>query len=126
MLDGWSVAELKRQKDTGLFMRLALSKNKEEILKLAQHGQIALTPKDIVKDVDVCIVMYMGYFAKEENREDENPPIGIIMSKDKDDLLVEYATYEMNSQLFVSKYQLYLPDKEELRNMISRQLENGI
>jgi hypothetical protein len=68
--------------------------------------------------------MYMGYFAKEENREDENPPIGIILSKDKDDLLVEYATYEMNSQLFISKYQLYFPDKEELRRIISQQLEN--
>ncbi len=68
--------------------------------------------------------MYMGYFAKEENREGENPPIGIILSKDKDDLLLEYATYEMSSQLFVSKYQLYLPDKEELRKMISLQLES--
>ncbi|MDR0231049.1 MAG: DUF1016 N-terminal domain-containing protein [Dysgonamonadaceae bacterium] len=47
-----------------------------------------------------------------------------ILSKDKDDLLLEYATYEMNSQLFVSKYQFYLPDKEELRKMISLQLES--
>ena len=68
--------------------------------------------------------MYMGYFAKEENYEGDNPPIGIILSKDKDDLLVEYATYEMNSQLFVSKYQLYLPDREELKAIINRQLEN--
>jgi predicted nuclease of restriction endonuclease-like (RecB) superfamily len=50
MLDGWSVDELKRQKDSGLFMRLALSKNKEEILKLAQHGQIILSAKDIVNN----------------------------------------------------------------------------
>ena len=64
----------------------------------------------------------MGYFAKEENIEGENPPIGIILSRDKDDLLVEYATYEMNSQLFVSKYQLYFPEKEELRELINRQL----
>ena len=34
----------------------------------------------------------------------------------KDELLVEYATYEMNSLLFVQKYQLYLPDREELRH----------
>ena len=65
----------------------------------------------------------MGYFAKEENYEGDNPPVGIILSKDKDELLVEYATYGMSSQLFVSKYQLYLPDKEELRKIISRQLE---
>ncbi len=67
--------------------------------------------------------MYMGYFAKEENYEGDNPPIGIILSKSKDELLVEYATYGMSSQLFVSKYQLYLPDREELRKLISRQLE---
>ncbi len=63
--------------------------------------------------------LYLGYFAAEENVEGDNPPIGIILSRNKDELLVEYATYQMNSQLFVQKYQLYLPDREELR----RQLE---
>ena len=59
--------------------------------------------------------MYLGYFATEENGEGDNPPIGIILTRHKDELLVEYATYQMNSQLFVQKYQLYLPDREELR-----------
>lgn len=59
--------------------------------------------------------MYLGYFANEENIEGDNPPIGIILSRNKDELLVEYATYEMSSQLFVQKYQLYLPDREALR-----------
>jgi predicted nuclease of restriction endonuclease-like (RecB) superfamily len=63
--------------------------------------------------------MYMGYFAKEENVESDNPPIGIILARHKDELLIEYATYESNSQLFVQKYQLYLPDKEELRKVLS-------
>jgi len=58
--------------------------------------------------------MYLGYFANEENIEGDNPPIGIILSRQKDELLVEYATYQMNSQLFVQKYQLYLPNREEL------------
>lgn len=66
--------------------------------------------------------MYLGYFAAEENTEGDNPPIGIILSREKDELLVEYATYEMNSQLFVQKYQLYLPNREELR----RELENTL
>jgi hypothetical protein len=69
--------------------------------------------------------MYMGYFANEENYEGDNPPIGLILSKDKDEILVEYATYGMNSQLFVSKYQLYLPNKEELRALINSQLAGG-
>ena len=63
--------------------------------------------------------LYLGYFASEENIEGDNPPIGLILTRHKDELLVKYATYEMNSQLFVQKYQLYLPDREELR----RQLE---
>ncbi|MCZ7558502.1 MAG: PDDEXK nuclease domain-containing protein [Bacteroidia bacterium] len=67
--------------------------------------------------------MYLGYFATEENTEGDNPPIGIILSRHKDELLVEYATYKMNSQLFVQKYQLYLPDREELRRELERTLK---
>ena len=63
--------------------------------------------------------MYLGYFAKEENNSSDNPPVGIILSREKDEVMVEYATYEMNSQLFVAKYQLYLPDKEELKKLIN-------
>uniref|UniRef100_Q3AT24 Cytoplasmic protein n=1 Tax=Chlorobium chlorochromatii (strain CaD3) TaxID=340177 RepID=Q3AT24_CHLCH len=66
--------------------------------------------------------LYLGYFAAEENTPDDNPPIGIILTRQKDELLVEYATYQMNSQLFVQKYQLYLPDREELRREIERAL----
>ena len=68
--------------------------------------------------------MYLGYFANEENTESDNPPIGIILSKDKDELLVEYATYGMNSQLFVSQYQLYLPDKNDLINLVNNTLQS--
>ena len=73
--------------------------------------------------------LYLGYFAAEENTEGDNPPIGIILTRHKDELLVEYATYEMNSQLFVQKYQRYLPDREELRRELELTLreagENG-
>ena len=67
--------------------------------------------------------MYLGYFATEENAEGDNPPVGIILSRHKDELLVEYATYQMNSQLFVQKYQLYLPDREELRRELELTLK---
>lgn len=68
--------------------------------------------------------MYMGYFATEENMEDDNPPIGIILSKNKDELLVEYATYGMDSNLFVSKYELYLPNRKELEELVNSILED--
>ena len=69
--------------------------------------------------------MYMGYFATEENMEDDNPPIGIILSKNKDELLVEYATYGMDSNLFVSKYELYLPNRKELEELVNSILEDN-
>lgn len=46
----WSVRELKRQYDTALYTRLALSRDKEWILKLSEKGQIVEKPKDLIKD----------------------------------------------------------------------------
>ena len=69
--------------------------------------------------------LYLGYFANEENVEGDNPPIGIILSRHKDELLVEYATYGMNSQLFVQKYQFYLPDREALRRELEHTLREA-
>jgi predicted nuclease of restriction endonuclease-like (RecB) superfamily len=46
----WSVRELKRQYDSALYARLALSRDKEGILKLSEQGQIIEKPKDIIKD----------------------------------------------------------------------------
>ncbi len=48
--NNWSVRELKRQYDSALYARLALSRDKEGILKLAKEGQIIEKPKDIIKD----------------------------------------------------------------------------
>lgn len=49
ILEKWSVRELRRQKDSALFQRLALSKDKEGILKLSQQGQIIDKEEDLVK-----------------------------------------------------------------------------
>ena len=46
----WSVRELKRQYDSALYTRLALSRDKEGILKLSEEGQIVEKPKDLIKD----------------------------------------------------------------------------
>lgn len=46
----WSVRELKRQYDSALYTRLALSRDEEGILKLSEKGQIIEKPKDIIKD----------------------------------------------------------------------------
>ena len=203
--ENWDVRSLRRQMDSGLFLRLAASKDKQGILELAKTGIEIQRPEDIVKDtytleflglpemerysesdleqriidnlqtfllelgkgfafigrqypitinnvhyhVDLvfyhrilkCFVlidlkknsvkhedigqmnMFMGYFAKEENEPNDNPPVGIILSHNKDELLVEYATYGMDTNLFVSKYELYLPNREELRQLVNGILE---
>ena len=48
--ENWGVRELKRQMKSMLFQRLVLSKNKDEVIRLAQQGQIIEKPEDIVKD----------------------------------------------------------------------------
>jgi hypothetical protein len=67
--------------------------------------------------------MYLGYFENEENTEGDNSTIGIVLAKEKDDLLVKYAMHNISSQLFVSKYQLYLPNRDELKALIEKQLQ---
>ena len=67
--------------------------------------------------------MYLSYFENEENVEDDNPPIGIVLARSKDELLVKYALHHVTSQLFVSKYQLYLPNREELKQLFMKRLE---
>jgi len=73
--------------------------------------------------------LYLNYFKHEENTEDDNEPIGIVLAADKDEILVKYATGSITNQLFVSRYQLYLPDKklleEELRYLLSVETETS-
>lgn len=184
IIENWSVRELKRQINSSLFERLALSQDKQGILKLAEQGLIIDNPKDIVKDpyileflqipeqhrmtenkleqkiidnlqtfllelgkgfsfvgrqyritldndhyyVDLvfyhrilkCFVlidlktkhvkhhdigqmnMYLNYFKSEENSEGDNPPIGIVLGADKNDILVEYAIGGISNNIFVS------------------------
>jgi predicted nuclease of restriction endonuclease-like (RecB) superfamily len=65
-----------------------------------------------VKHTDIGQMnLYLNYFKTEENVEGDDEPIGIILSADKDEILVEYATGGISNKIFVSKYQLYLPDK---------------
>ncbi|MBU0460507.1 DUF1016 family protein [Patescibacteria group bacterium] len=200
--DKWSVRELKRQKNSALFERIALSKNKKEVLKLAEQGHVIERGADVVKDpyvleflgipedykysekeleqkvidnlqkfllelgkgftfvarqfrislgnkhyyVDLvfyhrilkCFVlidlkinevthadvgqmnMYLNYFKKEEMSEDDHEPIGIILTKEKEKIVVEYALGGISNKLFVSKYKLYLPDKKELEEKVRK------
>ena len=198
--ENWSVRELKRQINSMLFERLALSRDKRGVLKLARKGQIIEKEEDIIKDpyvlvflnipmdyryterqleqrlidnlqmfllelgkgfafftrqfkitlnnthfyVDLvfyhtilkCYVlidlkvgkithqdvgqmnMYLNYFKTEINAPNDNPPVGIVLGAEKDNILIEYALGGISNKLFVAKYKLYLPDKNELRDRL--------
>lgn len=48
--ENWSETQLRRQYHSSLYERLALSRNKEEVIKLATEGQIVVKPEDILKN----------------------------------------------------------------------------
>ena len=62
--------------------------------------------------------LYLTYFKAEENVAGDGEPIGIILSAEKDEVMVEYAMGGISNKIFVSKYQLYLPDKKMLQKKI--------
>jgi len=67
--------------------------------------------------------MYLQMYDELWKQPDDNPSIGIILCADTDGDVVRYSSLSKNEQLYASKYQLYLPSKEELRNEIERQKE---
>jgi predicted nuclease of restriction endonuclease-like (RecB) superfamily len=205
----WSVRELQRQIASSLYERLALSRDKEEIRRLATEGQIVEKAADLIKNplvleflglddrphysedelesaiidqlesfllelgkgflfearqkrftfdndhffVDLvfynrllrCYVlidlkrdklthqdlgqmqMYVNYFDRHVKLPDELPTIGIVLCHRKNDALVE-LTLPPDANIFASKYQLYLPSKEELKarlEQITQELAGG-
>ncbi len=64
--------------------------------------------------------LYLNYFKKEEATEGDNEPVGIILGAHKNHILVEYATDGISNKIMLSKYQLYLPKKEELQEELER------
>ncbi|MBM3238072.1 DUF1016 domain-containing protein [Candidatus Poribacteria bacterium] len=64
---------------------------------------------------------YLNYAKAEEMEEGENPPVGIILCASKDETHVEYALGGMDNHLFVSRYLLELPTKEQLEAFVQRE-----
>ena len=70
--------------------------------------------------------LYLNYFKNEENTEGDNEPIGIVLGALKDQVLIEYAMQGISNQLFVSRYQLYLPDKQQLQDELQKIINNKL
>ncbi len=75
-----------------------------------------LTQQDIGQ-----MLLYTGYYETEERQEGENPPIGLILCTDKNDAVVRYTLSRTDQAIFASRYQLYLPTEEELRDALLRE-----
>ena len=205
----WTVRELQRQIATSLYQRLALSRDPEEIRRLATEGQVVEKAADLIKnplvleflgltehphyseeDLESAIIdqlesfllelgkgflfearqkrftfdndhffvdlvfynrllrcyvlidlkrdklthqdlgqmqMYVNYFDRHVKLPEELPTIGIVLCHRKNDALVE-LTLPPDANIFASKYQLYLPSKEELKarlEQITHDLEGG-
>jgi len=64
--------------------------------------------------------MYVRYYEDKIKGADDQPTIGIIMATEKDETVVKYSVLNDNKQLFATKYKLYLPSAEELKNEIEQ------
>lgn len=65
--------------------------------------------------------MYIRMYDELKRSEGDNPTIGIVLCSDTDEDIARYSVMHGNEQLFASKYKLYLPTEEELREEIEMQ-----
>ena len=66
------------------------------------------------------IDMYVRMYNDLKKSNDDNPTIGIILCTEKDETIVKYSVLSENEQLFASKYRLFLPKEEELKQLIEQ------
>ncbi len=67
--------------------------------------------------------MYLNYYAAEVNEPEDNPPIGIILCTDKDNVSAEYALGGLSNNIFASTYTYVIPEKEKLIAQVEAVLE---
>ena len=65
---------------------------------------------------------YVNYYKAKEMQTDDNPTVGILLVTNKNNALVEFATAGIDNHLFVSKYLLELPKKEQFEAFINNEL----
>ncbi|MDL2263672.1 PDDEXK nuclease domain-containing protein [Synergistaceae bacterium OttesenSCG-928-I11] len=66
---------------------------------------------------------YVSWYRENMTSEGDNPPIGILLCTDKNHSLVEYALAGMDNKLFVSRYLLELPSREEMLRFVEEQMQ---
>ena len=69
--------------------------------------------------------MYLNYYEKVVNSEDDGKPIGIILSAEKDKVALEYALGGLSNNIFASTYTYYIPNKEQLIREVEKVLKEN-
>ncbi len=64
---------------------------------------------------------YVRYFEKEKKRGEDNPTIGLILCSDKNEAMAKYTILDESKNLFASKYELYLPTENELKEELTKE-----
>ncbi|MCB0535722.1 MAG: DUF1016 domain-containing protein, partial [Saprospiraceae bacterium] len=65
--------------------------------------------------------MYVRMFDDLRRGDGDNPTVGLILCAERDEVVARYSVLNESQQLFASKYMLYLPSEEELRDEIERE-----
>jgi hypothetical protein len=119
------------------YHRLLSSQEKESVSAEIHKTEQPINPKDYIKspavleflnikpspnfyekDLETHIINHLIYYTREMMNEGDSQPIGIMLCADKSEALLRYTLPENNSQIFASKYMLYLPTEEELKKEI--------
>jgi len=66
------------------------------------------------------IDMYVRMYDDLKLGSGDNPTIGILLCSEKDETIVKYSVLNDKNQLFASKYLLYIPKEEELKQLIEQ------
>ena len=69
--------------------------------------------------------MYLNYYEKEVNTEEDNKPIGIVLCAEKDEIVAEYSLEGLNNNIFASQYTYCIPDKEQLIKEVEKVLREN-
>lgn len=65
--------------------------------------------------------MYTNYYKRNEMMDGENEPIGILLCSEKNEAVVKYTLPEGQKQICASKYKIYLPSEEELKEELIKE-----
>jgi hypothetical protein len=63
---------------------------------------------------------YVNWYHLNMREQYDNPPVGLLLCTEKDGTMVKYALAGMEDKLFVSKYQIELPDVEQIREFVEK------